>query len=279
MTLFMEKSDKPWFEINWLVYLATFSSISANSALCAVAPMLLPMTDVTVLEHSAALFVVLFSRLLLAAKISFRKGIFLILLVVGVSFTVQPEFLFPSKNTPMPCYFALQDTFSELHESIAHDKKYFVGLGCGVGVAMVYGLLLTLLSDKIAEMNQEHIFLHSGLIFIILLWPFLDIPGLTTEGTFNPANLIEQSTGGFLGGISAAMVFKAVDFTTPTIVGVVATVEIVFVLLIQVFIVQEEPNMLKIAGCIIVGVSIIVIVLDDFLAARSEKETNNNSKK
>ena len=167
---------------------------------------------------------------------------------------------------------ATELSFLEVHDNIVHDKKYLVGLWCGVGIAVAAALLLVLLSDMIAEMNQEHIFAHSGLVFTLLLWPFLDIPGVSTNGSFKIERLIKESAGSFIGGISAAVIFKAVDFTTPTIVGVVATVEIILVLLIEILVVHDVPNMLKIAGCIIVSLSIVVIVLDEFLTAKEKTE-------
>ena len=249
----------------------------------------LPLGDALTLLFSAPLSTMIVAAIFLRHQLRFFKIFFGLLLLVGTTLVIQPEFLFMAGNQseesgsgssshPPKWFLLFAPSFlapeSEGQTQAPDDQRpsyYYIGVGLALGSAVVDGFLNVAI-NYCQRINSLVLLWWTGIGgLIVSLFSFTFDPNAKMLGPHITEILWNEWMAYFViafSGIAAYFCMtKSLQMIDPTVVAFIRSLEIVLAYIVQYAVIGDNPNTLSLIGAGIVLICVTAMTLQNVLVS------------
>ena len=235
---------------------------------------LMPLGDWVVLVFSSPVFALFLSKLILKQKVNLLKFIFCFTIILGVIFVIQPPILFgvsarsANKLHEYSHYWlavslCISAAFATAMNNVVTAKLFQQGVAVELTMTLM-GLGLTVL----APLFIYFIPTQSHKVNRIFTDGVLEIP---IQDWFTYIGV------GAVGTIGTLLVAAANKLAPPVIVSMVRTTQILFVLVLDIVLLNIYPNVMSSTGSVLVIISVIGMSTSDQLMRKWKQFRRRNN--
>eukprot|EP00094_Tigriopus_californicus_P007511 TCALIF_07231-PA protein Name:"Similar to SLC35G1 Solute carrier family 35 member G1 (Homo sapiens)" AED:0.22 eAED:0.23 QI:0/0/0/0.66/1/1/3/0/777 len=235
--------------------------------------MMIPLGDALTFIFSSPVFTCICSRIFLKHRLGLWKVIFIGLLILGITFVVQPPFIFPDTESN-PNEVSLKGEWNDDDPDIVvHDFHYYLGALLAVLAAVIASFNSVCVSGTLKHIDSMVLVSYVGAssFMIAVLCTIFDLK----QRIFSVEIVdIAAWEWGLIFGMAILGIFayfsitKALQLIDPTVVSVLRSTEILLGFFVQVIVMNQIPNSFSIAGASIVFLSIIMIAMEGNIVRR-----------
>eukprot|EP00095_Tigriopus_kingsejongensis_P010856 maker-scaffold592_size129239-snap-gene-0.18 protein:Tk10856 transcript:maker-scaffold592_size129239-snap-gene-0.18-mRNA-1 annotation:"hypothetical protein L798_07567" len=198
-------------------------------------------------------------------RLGLWKLIFIGCLLVGIIFVIQPPVLFPERPTN-ETHYLLEGDASEAG-GMAHDFHYYIGALLALASSILGSINNVCVSGALKQINSMILVFYTGLFccVIALLATLFDHKQRIYSADIaliEPGDWAILFTMAGLGILAYFSVIKALQLVDPTQVSVLRSVEIIFAFGVQVFIMNQHPDVFSVLGSSLVLTAIVLIAFE-----------------